>query len=213
MASNNYVRVITFDLSKAFDTVKHKCIIDKLACLPISDEMFNWYCDFLQGHTHRTYFNSNTSASRTINASLFQGSVVGPSIFMLNGADLKPLIPTNYLDKYADDMYLIVPSGNDDKINLELNNIQKWCSNNNMKLNCNKSKEIIFFNSHKSSKNLTVPPLPNIPRVETINILGVEIDGNFSVTKHVESLCNKLKCIKVYFRLESSSCMGLILMI
>ena len=74
-----------------------------------------------------------------------KGSAVGPPLFLLSGGDLKPLSKQNFLDKYADDMYLIVPSSNENTVTSELDNIEKWCTKSNLKLNYSKSKELVFF--------------------------------------------------------------------
>ena len=107
---NSYVRLIGLDFSKAFDTVKHSCILSKLSSLPISDQLYNWLVNYFQGHSHTTRFNSTTSSTAKINASVFQGSAIGPSLFVINGIDLKPVHKENYIDKYADDSYLITSS-------------------------------------------------------------------------------------------------------
>jgi len=42
LSSNIYVRVISPDFSKAFDTVRHAPLFDKLSMLDIPDEVYNW---------------------------------------------------------------------------------------------------------------------------------------------------------------------------
>ena len=103
-----YVRVIALDFSKAFDTVRHSTTLTNLASLPLSDQIYNWFVNFFQDHSHCTRFLGSLSSSRTINASVFQGSVVGPPIYMIASMNLKPLYSGNYLDKYADDTYLLI---------------------------------------------------------------------------------------------------------
>ena len=86
-----------------------------------------------------TKFDGKISSSSVINSSVFQGSVIGPSMFNINRTDLKPVTVGNFLDKYADDIYLIVPSSNDHWVHNELQSIQSWAHNNNLKLNQAKS--------------------------------------------------------------------------
>ena len=62
----------------------------------------------LEDHTHCTKFRNFTSGMRSINASVIQGSAIGPVMFAVVAADLAPLKSFNALFKYADDMYLIV---------------------------------------------------------------------------------------------------------
>ena len=96
----------------------------------------------------------------------------------------------NYIDKYADDSYLIIGSNKDLTIGEEFDNIMKWADNNNMRLNQNKSKEIIFYSNKKVKEEIkSLHNFDNVERVTEITILGVTISGNFSVAKHVSDLC------------------------
>jgi len=52
LTTNQYVAVISLDFSKAFDTVRRSILLDKLACLELPDEVYNWLVDFFEGHSH-----------------------------------------------------------------------------------------------------------------------------------------------------------------
>ena len=129
------------------------------------------------------------SSSAAVTASVFQGSAVGPSMYVVNACDLHPIHEGNFIDKYADDTYLIVPSGNDHTTLSELQGIENWATDNNLKLNMQKSVEIVFFSNSKTKTKSTVATLPNITRVETIKILGVTIDNKLSVKDHINNVC------------------------
>src|SRR6218665_1585370 len=77
-----------------------------------------------------------------INASMVQGSVIGPSSYDILASDRHPLSPQNIILKYADDTYLLVPSSNRHTVPSELNHISAWAINNNLMLNVNKSREL-----------------------------------------------------------------------
>jgi len=47
LSSNAYVRVFALDFSKAFDTVRHAMLLDKMTNLQMPDQVFNWIKDFL----------------------------------------------------------------------------------------------------------------------------------------------------------------------
>ena len=111
-------------------------------------------------------------------------------MFIINASDLKPLYSDNYLDKYADDTYLIIPSGNDDTVADELQSIEKWADNNNLKLNHQKSAEMVIYSNETSrSKGACAPILPNILRVNSLKILGVTLDHTLSISEHVSNIC------------------------
>ena len=50
-----YVHVIALDFSKAFDTVRHISLLQKMARLYIPDEAYNWIRDFFDGHSYEVW--------------------------------------------------------------------------------------------------------------------------------------------------------------
>ena len=71
----------------------------------------------------------------TINASVIQGSAVGPVAFTAIASTLKPAFDKNYIFKYADDTYLIIPEDQFNTTEAEIKNIESWAENNNLHLN------------------------------------------------------------------------------
>ena len=58
-------------------------------------------------------------------ASIIQGSVIGPNAYVINASDLKTFDTDNSLDKYADDTYLIVPASKSHTIMAELDHVSR----------------------------------------------------------------------------------------
>ena len=111
--------------------MRHNTLMQKLAQFPLPDFAYNWVADFLLGRKHLTKFEQALSSVLAINASIIQGSVIGPTAYVINASDLVALVASNSLDKYADDTYLIVPASNSHAIPAELNNISAWAIANN----------------------------------------------------------------------------------
>ena len=135
LSDHPYVVVIALDFSKAFDTVRHLTVLQKLASLDIPDCVYNWLVDYFSGHSHCTAFHGQISFLLNISASIIQGSAVGPVLYVVNAGDL---IPGNRFCKYADDTYLVIPAINIDSRTEELDSIRTWASTNNLKLNIKK---------------------------------------------------------------------------
>ena len=192
LTTNPYVRVIALDFSKAFDTVRHCTTLQKLSTLPIPDNIYNWFVNHFQNHSHITKFLGRLSQPASINSSVFQGSVIGPPLFIVNGIDLKPVHRGNVLDKYADDTYLLIPACNDHTVSDELLSIELWAEANNLKLNKTKSKEMVIFASTRVRSKASCNPLPvvDIERVDCIKVLGVLIDESLTFKSHIASTCN-----------------------
>ena len=60
----------------------------------------------------------------------------------------------------------------------EISNIENWATDNNLRLNCAKSKEIIFTARGKSVQQ--PPPCSNIERVTSHRVLGVIINNEMT---------------------------------
>ena len=195
--TNPYVHCITFDYSKAFDTLSHSSVASSLANADLPDHIYNWIIDYLFPRTHVTTLNNITSTSLPVTAGIVQGSVLGPTLFNINSSTLKPISPSNYYFKYADDGYLIVPASNAHSIPLEIEHQTSWASSSNLKLNLAKTAEIIFTN-----KRVKPPPLTQgVLRVSSLKILGVTVDDKLTFSEHADSIITS--CNQTFFALKT----------
>ena len=202
LQTNPYVIVYAMDFSKAFDSVRHKSVLDKFSQLSIPDHIYNWIEDFFRHHSHCTKFGDEVSDFQSILASIIQGSAIGPAAYVVTASDLRPVNQGNTMHKYADDTYLVVPAANHQSCSTEIDNFEKWATENNLVLNRKKSVEIVFVAS-RSRRTVDIPPpaVPSITRVDSIKALGVTISRTFSVTQHVENLL--AACAQTTFALRT----------
>jgi len=112
LLTNLYVAVISLDFSKAFDTVQHATLVNKLAELDLPVYVHNWMVEFFSEHSHCTEYNGQRSLMKKITASIIQGSGIGPASYVVTAADLKVFNAGNKLVKFADDTYVIIPAVN-----------------------------------------------------------------------------------------------------
>ena len=91
LEKHDYVHLIALDFSKAFDTVRHCSLFQKMADFPLPDNVYNWLLEFLSDRLHETKFNGLHSHRLSINSSIIQGSGVGPVLFVFNAHDLHPI--------------------------------------------------------------------------------------------------------------------------
>jgi len=187
-----YVRLISLDFSKAFDTVRHNSLAEQLASMPVPDFVYNWVLAMLLNRVHCTKFCGIISCYKRINASIIQGSGLGPGNFLTTISGLKLLHPGNRLFKYADDCYLIIPASNIATTDSELDHIALWAKNSNLRLNPGKSCEIIIRRP-LTKIHETIPPIVGIERVNEIKILGVTLSERIGFSSHVNKICIKAK--------------------
>src|SRR6218665_2960215 len=98
------------DFSCAFDTVRHSTLMPKILSMDIPDNIFNWLVNYFADRGHVTKLWDIISQVAFINASIVQGSVIGPTSYVIVASGLHPIHQHNKMMKYADDMYLMVGS-------------------------------------------------------------------------------------------------------
>jgi len=200
LLTNQYVIVIAFDFSKAFDTARHSTLLEKMAQLDMPDNVYNWMADFFSGRSHCTMYRGQASTMKSITASIIQGSSVGPASYVVNAGDLKALTSGNHLCKFADDTYLIVPSGNECSRLAEIDSIETWAKRNNLMLNRKKTKEIVFVDNKRKRHFASPPLLPEIDRVTSLKILGVTMTEGLSASDHVRDVI--ARCAQTIYALR-----------
>ena len=156
-------RAIALDISKAFDKVWHKGLLHKIASYGITGRVFSVIQSFLTGRTMKVVVNGQSSGIHDINAGVPQGSVLGPTLFLLFINDLPDNILRSFVNIYADDTTLYGCTSKDlDHVSLasnlssDLSNIVDWGKKWLVAFNSAKTK-LLSIHHHKQ-----VPTLPPI---------------------------------------------------
>ena len=101
-----------FDLCKAFDTVPHAKLIEKLEATGLESYIISWISNYLTNWQQRVIVNGSTSQPYHVFSGIPQGSVLGPLLFPLYIDDLAQL-PLTLASKTvlyaADDLLLYCP--------------------------------------------------------------------------------------------------------
>ena len=197
------------DFSKAFDTIRHASLLNRVNYFRFPDSIYNWLCNFLTGRSHSTRWLGSVSESLTFSAGVVQGSAIGLAAYVLCASGLQSKFSGNKLSKYADDTYLIVPASNVSTVTEEMKNITIWSESNNLKLNRNKCKEMIFTSPYRSLHfTLPAPGLtPGIERVDSLVILGINVSNNLNFKRQFDDLA--VKCNQSMFALRTLKRAGL----
>ena len=193
LESNQYVRCVLIDFSKAFDTVDHAILSRKLFSLNVPVFIIQWIMSFLTNRTQATRLGFHLSAHLPINRSIVQGSGIGPTLFIMFAHDLRPLDILNYLIKYADDTTLLCPQISKTTVELEMAHVIDWANENKMAVNLLKTVELVFHRPNVSH-DLSPLAMPNVSRVACAKLLGVHLRHDLNFSQHVESvvaICNQ----------------------
>src|SRR6218665_1611430 len=90
LQENEYVVLATVDFSRAFDSVKHMPLMEKMNLLELPDCIYNWMVRYFESRGHSTRLGDIISIVAAICASIIQGSVVGPPSYVIVASDLQP---------------------------------------------------------------------------------------------------------------------------
>lgn len=93
---------IYLDFAKAFDTVPHRRLLEKLRSYGIRDELLNWISAFLCDRTQVVVVNGEESILGHVLSGIPQGSVLGPILFVIYINDILENINADGL-LFADD--------------------------------------------------------------------------------------------------------------
>ncbi len=75
--------VIFVDLKKAFDTIDHKILLQKLRCYGVDDSALLWFSSYLTDRKQKCFVNGKLSKSNSISYGVPQGSIIGPLLFLI----------------------------------------------------------------------------------------------------------------------------------
>ena len=83
-ANDSNCTLATFiDLRKAFDTVNHAILLEKLKLLGIKKLTLKWISSYLSLRTQRTLANGYMSSELGVTCGVPQGSILGPLMFII----------------------------------------------------------------------------------------------------------------------------------
>ena len=113
MENSELSSIICLDLSVAFDTVNHSILLEVMRnYFGITDRALDWISYYLRDRKFSVHIDSFSSNTKTINFSVPQGSILGPTLFNCYVSTLMVIIPENdknFVSGYADDHALIIP--------------------------------------------------------------------------------------------------------
>ena len=148
------VDVGILDMSKTFDKVRHERHFLKLYQYGIRGNMLTWLQSFLGGQSQRVVLNGHYSTPCDVISGVPQGSVLGPTLFLIYINDIVDGIQST-IGLFADDclVYRCVSSPADQCILQEyLNRLSTWATTWQVDFNVDKCNITQFSNTrHKSS--------------------------------------------------------------
>ena len=145
---------IFIDLTKAYDTINHKILLQKLSSCGIRGIINLWFKSYLSNRNQYIEIKHNDpcknsiskirSSYKEIKLGVTQGSVLGPLLFLLYTNDPPLNIKDSNLIMYADDINILIMDKNASalqrKIEEVINDLEGWCNSNDLIINVKKQE-------------------------------------------------------------------------
>ncbi len=107
--------MILIDLQKAFDTIDHEILLQKMKYIGFSVATIKWFESYLTNRIFKVNVGDEYSSPGDLSCGVPQGSILGPLLFLLYVNDMPQSVSCDLL-LYADDSCLVYTGKDIDKI-------------------------------------------------------------------------------------------------
>ena len=207
MENQNVTAVMALDLLAAFDTVDHEILSSVLEHnFGLEGTVLNWFTSYLDHRSCKVNIGEDYSSIRKLPFSVPQGSCAGAQLFNLYCSMIQEIVnPPLTLHGFADNHAVgnkFKPGewSEEARCMCELEDcavdLKVWMNENRLKMNNDKTEFILFGSKPQlekcKTKTLNVDNT-EIELADKIKYLGVILDQNLSLKKHITSKCQTTK--------------------
>ena len=207
-SSGEHVIAAFLDVEKTLDNVWHNGLRYKIDQLDLPTRLCRWFSDFLVGRVIQVKTESFLSPKVYLKVGVPQGSNLNPLLFLIyvNHMPNPTHHQTNrsefgdYAGQWAVSKNINLTA---EYLQMDLDNLARWCAKWRIKLNPEKTKVIIFFKSQTAIRaepalSLYGDLLSYYPQIK---FLSITFDNRMTFRKHFEEIlecCNrKFHCLRI----------------
>ena len=185
--------VLLLDFSKAFDKVPHQRLAVKLRHYGIDGRTLNWIQGFLSGREQCVVVNSSHSSWMPVRSGVPQGSVLGPTLFLIYINDIADEVNST-MRLFADDSILyreVKGTEDQEQLQQDLNTVFAWADKWQMSFNASKCQLLTITRKTKPKLHNYTVSNQLIERTYDHKYLGVTISSDLTWKKHIASIRSK----------------------
>ena len=188
--------MVLLDLQKAFDTVNHNIMLQKLEAIGLHKSAIVWFKSYLCERQQSVEINETISKPMTVRCGVPQDSILGPLLVLIYINDISTAVRCKLL-LYADDSDLLVSGKNtqliQESLSSELEAAREWLVNNKLSLHLGNTESIRFGSKRKlhTCSSIQVKCAGTTLTCQThVKYLGIELDQSLSG----ERVADKIIC-------------------
>ena len=184
------VDVVYIDFQKAFDSVVHSKLITKLENFGFSATFSNWLKSFLSNRIQKVIINGVLSDSTSVISGVPQGSVLGPTLFLIFINDLVNQVKFSEIRLFADDLKVFTTSEKGDFLQQDLNSIVSWTKAWQLPIAYRKCN-VLYLGRSNPKNSYTIGDVTLEDAGNGCRDLGVFINSNLSSSVHCNNIVSK----------------------
>lgn len=198
--NNHHLTIATFiDLKKAFDTLDHDILVNRITDLCFHQNTIKWFKSYLSNRSQRTLINNILSDKAPLTTGVPQGSILGPLLFIIYVNSLPDVPQNSKTIMYADDTVIYTPISKSiapDELapyQTDLNLIANWCQANKLSINVKKTEIMLLGVSQRHYPKPNCLPtlqLNNQPLTvtESYKYLGLLLTPSLNFNDHMKKI-------------------------
>ena len=194
----NIVVGLFLDFQKAFDTVNHDILLQKLLKYGIRGTAYDWMRSYLSCRSQYVVFNNAQSPKSNVTCGVPQGSVLGPLLFLLYINDIVNVSTALLPIIFADDTNLFLKGKCVNEVirlmNCEIEKIVHWLHANKLSLNISKTHYVIFRSQKRKlpdNEHIKING-QSVECVEYTKFIGVMLDSKLTWINHLSMIRSKV---------------------
>lgn len=205
---NKPTMCIFVDLAKAFDTVNHDILVEKMRKYGFRGAANSLIRTYLHNRSQCVRIDGILSSSEAVTCGIPQGTVLGPVLFNLYINDLLMMETRGDIISYADDTAVVYQEESWEKLKETAENdflsILSWLNRNQLTLNSFKTTFLCFSSYPRPTFDAIVLKDKHndmvIKSSDSVKYLGIIIDSHLKWRLHTSFVIKKLRCLLPKFR-------------